>query len=266
MRNQPQNLSIRQPAPATELDTAIAIENEFDANLITIQDGTYKSYNENAQGKRIVTEAVIAEAIRKQYPSLALTITPTRSCDLLAFANAGHASATPINTNNEHTENLRFRLYVPPAQRNQQGFLADSIQFGKYLIKWEQNGKVHDFIVYIVVGGDPYSPTNMTYISGADQQVNDEFLLAASTFLEDTHDKVLLFDGGYWQLSAELYQSVQDSSWDDVILEPEMKRSIKGEVDKFFNSRENYKKLRVPWKRGIIYHGVCHHVLYLHLS
>ena len=96
----------------------------------------------------------------------------------------------------------------------------------------------------------------MTYILGADQYTTDELMLAANRFAEDIHGRVWLFDGGYWQLSAELYQSVQNSSWDDVILEPEMKASIKGEVDKFFNSRKKYEHSKVPWKRGIIYYGV----------
>lgn len=97
---------------------------------------------------------------------------------------------------------------------------------------------------------------SMTYIVGVDEHSNDALMLAANRFAETIKGKVLLFDQGYWQLSAELYQSVQDASWDDVILEPEMKTSITGEVVKFFNSRDKYKHLKVPWKRGIIYHGV----------
>ena len=259
MRNQPHDLPMRPMAPATGLDMAMATEDEFDATIVKVQDGVYGSFYDNAQSKRVVTEEVIAEAIRKQYPSLTLTITPTRECNLLAFASAGHASATPIDAQKDHAENLKIRLYVPPAQRSQQGFLADWIQFGKYLYKWEQHGKVHEFIVYIAVGGQVPYTSSMTYINGVDQQSTDELMLAASKFAEDIHDRVLLFDGGYWKLSAELYQSIQDSNWDDVILEPEMKRSIKGEIDKFFNSREKYKKLKVPWKRGIIYHGVSYH-------
>lgn len=34
-----------------------------------------------------------------------------------------------------------------------------------------------------------------------------------------------------------------------------MKKSIMGEVDKFFDSRERYQRLKVPWKRGVIYYG-----------
>lgn len=64
-----------------------------------------------------------------------------------------------------------------------------------------------------------------------------------------------VFDGGFWQKSQELYRSIDKSSWDDVILDPDMKASIRNDVLRFFSSRERYEKLRVPWKRGIIYYG-----------
>ena len=137
MRNQPKDLPLRPNGPVVEL--AVGAEDEFDATVIKAQDGVYHEFYDNSLAKRIVTEEVIAEAIRKQYPSLTLTITSTGQCDLIAFAGAGHASATPIDVKDGHTENLKFRFYIPAARRmdKEQGFLADMIQFGKYLYKWE---------------------------------------------------------------------------------------------------------------------------------
>lgn len=34
-----------------------------------------------------------------------------------------------------------------------------------------------------------------------------------------------------------------------------MKDAIIGDVNTFFDSRDTYEKLKVPWKRGIIYYG-----------
>ena len=139
MRNQPnpKDLPLRPKGSITEL--VMSAEDKSDASMIWAQDGVYQKYYDNSLAKRVVTEEVMAEAIRNQYPSLTLTITPTDQCDLLGFAGAGHASAAPIDVKNGHTENLKFRFYVPAARRmdKEQGFLADSIQFGKYLYKWE---------------------------------------------------------------------------------------------------------------------------------
>ena len=60
---------------------------------------------------------------------------------------------------------------------------------------------------------------------------------------------------GYWQKDNALWKSVEKASWDDIILDDDMKEAIIGDVQKFFDSREEYKKLTIPWKRGIIFWG-----------
>lgn len=47
------------------------------------------------------------------------------------------------------------------------------------------------------------------------------------------------------------------ASWDDVVLEDKFKKSIQNDYRSFFKSEETYKRLQVPWKRGLIFMGVC---------
>jgi len=49
---------------------------------------------------------------------------------------------------------------------------------------------------------------------------------------------------------------VQGSSWDDVILQPRMKQNLMHDVQGFFDNRALYNRMKVPWKRGVILHGV----------
>jgi hypothetical protein len=35
-------------------------------------------------------------------------------------------------------------------------------------------------------------------------------------------------------------------------LDPGMKANIRNDVDSFFDSRDTYERLKVPWKRGIV--------------
>jgi len=56
--------------------------------------------------------------------------------------------------------------------------------------------------------------------------------------------------------NRELWRAVQGSSWDEVILDPEMKQHLIEDVQGFFNSKDLYQELAVPWKRGMIFHGV----------
>ena len=97
--------------------------------------------------------------------------------------------------------------------------------------------------------------TRNSYLLGPSKEDTEALMLAAGHYANEVHEEILVFDGGYWQKSKELWKSVEHSTWDDVILDESMKKAIMGEVKKFFNSREKYARLKVPWKRGIIYYG-----------
>ncbi|EON62450.1 hypothetical protein W97_01672 [Coniosporium apollinis CBS 100218] len=224
-------------------------------------DEAAREYFHHSSGQRVSTDIVIVEALRRQYPELNLTVAPvdglTSSCDLLAFAAAGHASVTPAEDSSDPVyKPLSWRQYLPPARRldNAPGSLISMVKFGKYIYKW----KDEEFIVYIINGrdGTGYYPSVVNnYILSKAEQVADDLIMVASRFSAELRNEVWVFDQGYWQKSGDLWQSVQKSEWDDVILAPDMKKAIIQDVDYFFNSRGTYEKLKVPWKRGVIYHG-----------
>lgn len=80
-------------------------------------------------------------------------------------------------------------------------------------------------------------------------------LLAAGQYGNELHEEVLVYNNGLWQKDAVLWKAIQKASWDAVILDPDMKKGIRNDINRFFDSQATYKKLGVPWKRGIILHG-----------
>ena len=52
-----------------------------------------------------------------------------------------------------------------------------------------------------------------------------------------------------------MWLAVQKANWDKVILDEKMKSALTGVVDKFFDSKDVYEDLGVPWKRGLIFGG-----------
>ncbi|KAL8921393.1 MAG: hypothetical protein Q9208_005719 [Pyrenodesmia sp. 3 TL-2023] len=237
------------------------------ASSANFGDPIYSTYSHHSNGPRVNTNTVLTSALRKQYPDLHLTITYTYSSDLLGFAAAGHAIATPSSTSDEPLSDeetasssstdlpsdLKWRHYVAPLKRDSlsPSHLVDSIKFGRFAYRWSS----HNYILYTVVGTHTEYDEDVTYLLSSSDQANDSLLLAAGSFVNELHDQIWVFDQGYWQKSHKLWESVQNSIWDDVILDTAMKNSIMGEVNKFFGSEERYKKLKVPWKRGIIYYG-----------
>ncbi|RYP53498.1 hypothetical protein DL768_001535 [Monosporascus sp. mg162] len=219
-------------------------------------DDTTQTFFEHSSGRRIHTDTVIAKALKEQYPSLELVIAPVDSCNLLAYASAGYATFTPVEEAGDSLPSLlTWTIYYPPARRinGSVGGLGEQLKFGKFIYKWKND----EFILYVVDGRDTSYPvqTYNSYILTTDRIKADALLLEAGKWGSDLHGEVLVFDQGYWQKSAELYQSILKASWDAVIMDEKMKKAIIDDHLSFFDSRETYDKLRVPWKRGIIYHG-----------
>lgn len=101
----------------------------------------------------------------------------------------------------------------------------------------------------------PRASSNLNIKSGHCTET-DALVLAAGKWTSELHDEIWVFDNGYWEKSKELWSAVEGSSWEDVILDPEMKEHLIQDVQGFFDNRDLYAQYAVPWKRGIILHGV----------
>ena len=89
----------------------------------------------------------------------------------------------------------------------------------------------------------------------ASVEATNKLLYEAGAWNHELHDEIYVFDGGFWQKSKELWEAVQKARWEDVILDEKMKTAIISDVENFFDNKETYERLKVPWKRGIIYYG-----------
>ncbi|TKA79136.1 hypothetical protein B0A55_02414 [Friedmanniomyces simplex] len=214
---------------------------------------TASRYFEHSSAPRINTDAVIVEALRADYPELHITVVPQQGNDLFAYASAGHASLAAID---KEKDRLTWKIFLPPANRlsGQRGALADSVKLGKYLLDWQ--GK--EYVVCVANGRDgtnAYPNVTNQYILSASVEATNKLLFESGAWNSELHNEIFVFDGGFWQKSAELWESVQKSNWEDVILDEGMKKAIISDVENFFDSRETYERLKVSWKRGIIYYG-----------
>jgi transitional endoplasmic reticulum ATPase len=111
--------------------------------------------------------------------------------------------------------------------------------------------KSPDKIFYILY---PRNPSQSASITSPPE--TDALILAAGKWTSQLHDEIFVFDDGHWSKSRELFRSVAGSSWSDVILSPDMKKGLIEDVQGFFDNQALYKQFAVPWKRGVILHGV----------
>lgn len=84
----------------------------------------------------------------------------------------------------------------------------------------------------------------------------DQLLLRSGQWTAEAHQQIWVFDNARWAKDKALWESVQETSWEDVIVSPAVKQRLHRDVHDFFGNQELYQKCKVPWKRGIIFHGV----------
>jgi transitional endoplasmic reticulum ATPase len=131
-----------------------------------------------------------------------------------------------------------------------------------------------EFLVYSATGLDGINYSANSYIlapleedttelRASAQKKSDELLAGITQWERELHvrifrlfwtptdfckNEILVFDQGYWQKNAELWQNIQKSNWEDVILEKEKKQTIIDDVIGFFNGQKRYEEFNVPWK------------------
>jgi transitional endoplasmic reticulum ATPase len=219
-------------------------------------DKPTSAFYHHSNAHRINTDAVLIQAIRSEYSNQHVTTIPAFTCDLLSYAASGHATVLPVDDfKDQDPQTLKWRTYFPPARRldgNIGGF-RDQVFYAKYLYTWQG----HELVMYLVNGrdgGGSYPQIVNQYVIGPESVLN-ELILSAGHFTTSLHDEIWVFDQGYWQKDRSLWQSIQKSLWENVILDEGMKKELVDVVQRFLDSRSQYEKLGVPWKRGMIFHG-----------
>jgi transitional endoplasmic reticulum ATPase len=220
----------------------------------------YENFKSHGTASRVNTDLAVTVSIRSQHPNTHVTSITAHVCDLIGFARAGYLKA---DLQTEGDNFLAERRYAPPATRLEggQGTLDDRVSFGYFDAEY-QDAKFHFYMVrwrdeFFGRGVQQYyilSPKSGVDAAGHDPWV-DKLLLHASKWTSELHDEIYVYDSGDWDKNTHLWKAVQNSSWDDVIMDPAMKETLISDVQNFFDSREVYEEYAVPWKRGIIFHG-----------
>ena len=229
-------------------------------------DPIAETYANHSSGQRTNTDVVIATKLRSIYTNLGLTIVQLGSTDILAYAVAGNAKII-LREDPEAALGLshRWRQYTPPVKRldKTSGTITDKVIFGKFIIRWTPptgNRSEEEFILYIVNGRDGGEDTaeiiNQYILAAPEKQtIVNELLTACGLWQQELRGEIWSFDAGSWHKSTGLWESIQNATWDDVILDDTTKTSIRSDIEGFFNAQATYNKLKVPWKRGVIFHG-----------
>jgi hypothetical protein len=87
------------------------------------------------------------------------------------------------------------------------------------------------------------------------REVAGAFFEAVCAWNSQVRGEVLVFDGGCWHKSKELFEDIKVASFDDLVLEGGLKEQIISDLQSFFEVRERYERYRIAWKRGVLFLG-----------
>ncbi len=93
------------------------------------------------------------------------------------------------------------------------------------------------------------------WVIGDSPQIVEDFILDVERKTNDPGDSILVFHGGYWQRSRELYRATQLASFDELVLSGTLKETIRTDFQQFLNARLRYESLGVAWRRGALFIG-----------
>lgn len=79
------------------------------------------------------------------------------------------------------------------------------------------------------------------------EQPAREMMLAVGAWSYDLQEEIWVFNQT-WQKDHNLWVEVQKADWDDVILEDDFKKNMQKDIYSFFDAKEIYKQLSLPWK------------------
>ncbi|VDC06307.1 unnamed protein product [Peniophora sp. CBMAI 1063] len=193
------------------------------------------------------TVVAMTHTLQEKYPGYSIVATQDYRLNLLNFPMTAIEPLSPSDL----VTNIVF-VPLPKNRSEVPGALAQSIQYGGFKVSWQS----YEFIVYTVVYPQGFGQYQQHFIlHDGPKGPAHTMLLAAGVFADALHNEIWVFNQGFWDKDAGLWNEIQKASWDDVILEDDFKEAVKKDIYGFFDSEKLYKEYSLPWKRGIIFHG-----------
>jgi transitional endoplasmic reticulum ATPase len=224
----------------------------------------FSAFRSHTLAPRTDTKTVILDLIRSTYPDHHVTEVNERKVSLHEFAASGKASSV-LDAEDEAFNATRDWHAVGEGieKKTHPGALKDEHRFARFQYIWSDK----EFLVYYATWHDAFRnpeqvfwilyPRALTSITASGNCAEtDALILAAGKWTSELHSEIFVFDDGRWTKSKDLWKSVNSASWNDVILDPEMKKGLIEDVQGFFSNQSLYQEFAVPWKRGVILHGV----------
>lgn len=113
----------------------------------------------------------------------------------------------------------------------------------------------HTFDVLIMRWQQYYSRITHQWILADSAVVARNFLLDVCRWNSEVRGEVLVFSNACWHKDRRLFRDIKGSTFDNLILQGNLKQDLREDLAQFFAARSTYESYGIPWKRGILLVG-----------
>lgn len=129
--------------------------------------------------------------------------------------------------------------------------LGESADSAWHVVEWQ--GQTLEVVSLSWTTG--FHRQGYVWILADSKEVAETFFATVCEWCSEVRGEVLVFEAGGWHKSAELFQAIQASTFDTLILPAALKDEIQTDFAQFFAARAAYERYNLPWKRGILLVG-----------
>jgi hypothetical protein len=129
--------------------------------------------------------------------------------------------------------------------------LSNTLRNGLYQVRF--GGRALE--VAVLTRTATYCDETTWFVVADEEALARRFFDAVSEWSYELRDEVLVFQDARWEKDPALFQSIQGTTFDDVVLAGSLKDEIRRDCRQFLDARERYESHGVPWKRGVLMLG-----------
>ncbi len=184
----------------------------------------------------------VSQRLKQQFPDQALLETCDREFDLQGYGKAGSCQLYPLDQ--VHSQDL--------TSWNSSDRHIDKSPFNAaYAITWQG----HSLTALQLQWSAGWATIRYLWLLAEREAIAEAFFHAVCDWNTEVRDEILVFDNGNWRKNNELYQSIQATTIDNLVLPGDLKQDIHSDVKRFFESRQFYSQHGLAWKRGLLLIG-----------
>lgn len=238
-------------AAAVRQEEAVPIDHAYPGRKESQHNNAIAELRSRFSHSGVLNNVTILEVLRRQYPQHTVVATPADT-GIIKFAKAGKATVI-LDTASDFYASRTFEQ-PDDDEMTKEARLEETIELGRYDYHW--NG--HGFQVFVLRYWEMMYTRTTNYfilypwclddVRLGYSNAADSLIQAAATHKNEVKQEIWVYDKGYWSKNRKLWENVQVARWEGIILNEEVKKKLRADVEGFFSSKEDYIRFSVPWK------------------